>query len=147
MMTSRRRHNRAPLRRSSAPEKFLAGGLAVAVCAGIIGVIGYRSIQEDAESSAETTDVVAPSAQPGGVGSDEAATVVSTEGLTREQLDDYAEALAAEKHRLDVYRVELIRVAKELQGASETSVSTSTVPEQPSAGDTGAEDESAGADG
>ena len=43
MMTDRR-HSRAPLRRSSAPEKILAAGLATATCVGLVGVIGARTV-------------------------------------------------------------------------------------------------------
>lgn len=119
-MTDRRRHNRVPLGRSSTPEKILAGGLAAAVCVGIVGVIGVRSMDANAsvDSPAAPAEVAAPveSSIPASP-----EVVVSTDGLTREQLDAYAADLAAEKHRLDVYRVELARAARQLPSGEATS--------------------------
>ena len=59
MTTNPRRHSRAPLRRSSAPEKILSAGLAAATCVGIVGVIGVRTIDaNDTSSDVPDTDQV-----------------------------------------------------------------------------------------
>ena len=63
MTTSARRHSRAPLRRSSTPEKILSTGLAAATCVGIVGVIGMRTIDYNASASADTTTPAAAPAQ------------------------------------------------------------------------------------
>ena len=114
-MTSHRGHRRAPLRRTSAPERVLTAGLATATCVGLVGLIGVRTIEANPvadvapQTSTEATDgaAIVPVAAT--------APVTSSAGLTEAQLDAYAAQLATERQRLDEYRVKLTRTAKALK--------------------------------
>ena len=125
-MTDHRRHNRAPLRRSTTPQKILTSALAAATCVGIVGIIGIRTIDGNAAASAETSAVAvsAPTAAPAAAPA--AAVTTSAGGLTREQLDTYAASLAAEKVRLDAYRAKLIKTAHRLASLAEAAGRAST---------------------
>ena len=111
-MTDTRRHSRAPLRRSSTPDRILSAGLATAACIGVVGLLGVRTIEANA-ASAETGTTVDLAASP-------ADATITTEpttstGLTEAQLDAYAADLAKEKERLDAYRAKLVKTATKLQ--------------------------------
>lgn len=118
------RHHAAPMRarrgRSTA-DRVLSAGLATAACVGVVGVLGVRGFED---SSAAQQDVAT---QAGA-----ATLAVSSAGLTEAQLDTYAAQLAAEGAKLDAYRAQLTKVAKDLkkgaatQGASTTSGATAT---------------------
>ena len=113
-MTSRP-HRRAPLRRSSAPERILSAGLATATCVGIVGLVGARTIEANtasAESQQASADAVV---QPVAVIEPVALEPTTASGLTEADLDTYAAQLAAEKDRLDAYRAKLVKTAKKLQ--------------------------------
>jgi hypothetical protein len=110
MMTDRR-HSRAPLRRSSAPEKILAAGLATATCVGLVGVIGARTVAADSASGGESSSTTTPQPAP-----DTALVEPTTStGLTEADLDAYAAQLAAEREKLDAYRATLVKAGKKLQ--------------------------------
>ena len=113
-MTSRQ-HRRAPLRRSSTPERVLSAGLATATCVGIVGLVGARTIEANtasAKSQQASTEVVA---QPVTPVEQIAVEPTTASGLTEADLDAYAMQLAAEKDRLDAYRAKLIKTATKLQ--------------------------------
>ncbi len=129
-MTSQRGHRRAPLRRTSGPERVLTAGLATATCVGLVGLIGVRTIEANPvadvapQTSTEATDgaaIVPVSAT---------APVTSSAGLTEAQLDAYAAQLATERQRLDEYRVKLTRTAKALkrQIARQNATATWSAP-------------------
>ena len=115
MMTTDRRRSRAPLRRSSTPERILSAGLATATCVGVVGLLGARTIEANASSASEVgteqaeitpvSDSVAPSGAAG---------PTTSSGLTQADLDAYAADLAKEKERLDAYRAKLVKAAKKL---------------------------------
>lgn len=97
------RHMATPLRtrRHWTTDRIISAGLAVTACAGIVGVIGVRSIEDStAAQKAPATDVGASGAQ-----------AVSSAGLTEAQLDEYAAQLQAEATRLDAYRAKLAKLA------------------------------------
>ena len=108
MTTSR--HLAAPLRsrRRLSTDRIISTGLAVTACAGMVAVIGVRSM----EDSAATQQATAVDATAG---------TVSSTGLTEAQLDDYAAQLQAESARLDSYRDKLATVAATLTSAPATS--------------------------
>lgn len=113
-MTSR--HQRAPLRRSSTPERILTAGLATATCVGVVGLLGVRTIEANAASS-EAPAAVDLAVSPSDGSSASLAT--SSTGLTEAQLDAYAADLAREKERLDAYRAKLVKTAKKLSRQAE----------------------------
>jgi hypothetical protein len=131
-MTDRRR-NRAPMRRSSTPERILSAGLATATCVGVVGLLGARTIEANATSASEPSTEQVESAQA----SDPTATAVLAEpttasGLTQADLDAYAAALAKEKDRLDAYRAKLVRTAKKLKRQiAARNAAVATVPSRP----------------
>jgi hypothetical protein len=115
-MTRATRHSRAPLRRSSAPERILSAGLATATCVGVVGLLGARTIEANATASVpESSEVEASQAlEPVAL----AAEPTTSSGLTQADLDAYAAQLATEKDRLDAYRAKLVKTAKKLQKAA-----------------------------
>ncbi len=117
MTTSSRRHSRAPLRRSSAPEKIISAGLATATCVGIVGLIGVRTLDAKAAAPAPDVTVVEAPAQPAPVAQPLPSGVPATTstGLTQAQLDDYTAQLEAERVRLEAYRAKLVQAAHRLQ--------------------------------
>lgn len=135
MMTDRR-HSRAPLRRSSAPEKILAAGLATATCVGLVGVIGARTVAADSASGGESSSATTPQPAP-----DTALVEPTTStGLTEADLDAYAAQLAAEREKLDAYRATLVKAGKKLQrqaagltaaASGGSAASTSSTPARP----------------
>lgn len=132
-MTERQR-NRAPLRRSSTPERILSAGLATATCVGIVGLLGARTIEANASSTGESSseqveiaqvaDTVAPAT---------AAEPTTSSGLTQADLDAYAADLAQEQERLDAYRAKLVKTAKKLkrQIAAGNAAAAAVVPARP----------------
>ena len=105
-MTSARRHSRAPLRRSSAPERILSAGLATATCVGIVGLIGARTIEANASPTGSedySSEVAAaePATAVGTIASTPMVEPTTSTGLTQADLDAYAVQLAVEKDRLD----------------------------------------------
>jgi hypothetical protein len=115
MTTSR--HLAAPLRsrRRLSTDRIISTGLAVTACAGMVAVIGVRSM----EDSAATQQATAVDATAG---------TVSSTGLTEAQLDDYAAQLQAESARLDSYRDKLATVAATLTSAPATQQSPVAKP-------------------
>jgi hypothetical protein len=101
------RHHAQPMRarraRSTA-DRVLSAGLAAAACAGIVGVVGIRQVQD---SAAAQQDVAA---QAGA-----ATLAVSSTGLTQDQLDAYATQLQQESAALEAYRAQLVSVAEQLK--------------------------------
>jgi hypothetical protein len=106
MTTSR--HMATPLssRRHWTTDRIISAGLAVTACAGIVAVIGVRSIEDSA--AAQQTPAIDSSTTP----------AVSSAGLTEAQLDDYAVQLQDEAARLDAYRVKLTKAAKAANAAT-----------------------------
>ena len=99
---------RRPSRRGhSTTDKVVSAGLAVAACAGLIGVIAVRTGQDaqaaDAQASTEVTDSTLVAA-------------TTSTGLTQAQLDDYAAQLEAERIKLIDYRDRLALAAASLNG-------------------------------
>ena len=131
-MTDRRR-NRAPMRRSSTPERILSAGLATATCVGVVGLLGARTIEANASSASEPSTEQVESGQV----ADTAAPVLAAEpttstGLTQADLDAYAADLAKEKERLDAYRAKLVKTAKKLKRQIASQNAAAAVPAQPS---------------
>lgn len=131
-MTDRRR-NRAPMRRSSTPERIISAGLATATCVGVVGLLGARTIEANASSASEPSTEQVESGQA----TDTAAPVLAAEpttstGLTQADLDAYAAELAKEKDRLDAYRAKLVKTAKKLKRQIATQNAAAAVPAQPS---------------
>lgn len=113
-MTSTRSHGRAPLRRSSTPQRILSAGLATATCMGVVGLLGARTIEANT-ASAEQPDVAPPAEAPVvPVASSAQGVVTSSAGMKQADLDAYAAQLASEKERLDAYRAKLVKTAKKL---------------------------------
>jgi hypothetical protein len=111
-----RRHNRAPLRRSSTPERILSAGLATATCVGVVGLLGARTIEANASSPSELASEQVEAAQAvDSVTPVSAAEQTTSSGLTEADLDAYAADLAKEKERLDAYRAKLVKTAKKLK--------------------------------
>ena len=106
---SRQRTERRPRRGRSTTDRVVSSSLAVASCAGIVGLLGLRTAQ-DANSTQ-----VAP---------DPASTVapLSSAGLSQQQLDVYAAALEAERQQLVAYRDQLQVVAVQLTAARNSGV-------------------------
>lgn len=148
-MTDRRR-NRAPLRRSSTPERILSAGLATATCVGVVGLLGARTIEANASSAGEVSseqveltqvaDTAAPTA---------AAEPTTSSGLTQADLDSYAVSLAEEKERLDAYRAKLVKTAKKLkrQIAAGNAAAAAIVPARPSTSSSSGSGGSSGSSG
>jgi hypothetical protein len=108
MTTMTKSSIRRPSRRGhSTTDKVVSAGLAVAACAGLIGVIAVRTGQDaqaaDAQASTEVTDSTLVAA-------------TTSTGLTQAQLDDYAAQLEAERIKLIDYRDQLALAAASLQG-------------------------------
>jgi hypothetical protein len=113
------RHLAAPLRtrRHWTTDRIVSAGLAVTACAGIVGVIGVRSIEDSAAAQQVPAIDAASSGQ-----------AVSSAGLTEDQLDEYAAQLQAEATRLDAYRVKLRKAAAAVASAPQPTVKKSPKP-------------------
>lgn len=98
--------------RQGGADKIWAVGLAGATCIGLVGTVGVRAAQ-DAVASTNTPDPVVEVTSEAGDATQVA--VVSSTGLTEQQLDEYARALEAERVRLEAYHAELLDVAARLQ--------------------------------
>jgi len=122
-MTDTRRHSRAPLRRSSTPERILSAGLATAACIGVVGLLGVRTIEANAASTESGTNVDL-AVSPADATTASAAT--TSTGLTEAQLDAYAADLAREKERLDAYRAKLVKTANKLQRQADRQAATAS---------------------
>ncbi|MBK9738871.1 MAG: hypothetical protein IPO93_05075 [Actinobacteria bacterium] len=131
---SNQRHIASPLRsrRRSTADKIVSAGLATAACAGLVGVIGVRTIEQ---SVATQNDAAASTTTPGAAIPDSIPT--SASGLTEADLDAYAAQLAAESTKLDAYRTKLVKTAKKLQAAQNAaSQAVVVVPSTSSSGGT-----------
>lgn len=114
------RHMAAPLRtrRHWTTDRIISAGLAVTACAGIVGVIGVRSIEDSAAAQqAPATDAGASGTQ-----------AVSSAGLTEAQLDEYAAQLQAEATRLDAYRAKLAKAAETVASSPQPSAKKAPRP-------------------
>ena len=80
---------------------------------GVVGVIGVRSAQESsADAQKSSSQTVAPA------GSEvQEATVTTSNGLTRADLDVYAVQLEQERVKLEKYRAKLVLAAQALKQA------------------------------
>ena len=109
-MTTMTNHKiRRPSRNGhSAADKVVSASLAVAACAGLVGVIAVRTTQEaqasDAQANTEVTDATLVAA-------------TTSAGLTQAQLDEYAAQLEAERLKLIDYRDQLALAAAAINGA------------------------------
>ena len=101
-----------PRSRQGASDKIWAVGLAGATCIGLVGTIGVRAAQ-DAVASTNAADPLVEVISDATAASQVA--VVTSTGLTEQQLDEYARALEAERLRLEAYHAELLDVAARLQ--------------------------------
>lgn len=81
--------------RARVSDRLIASGLAVAACLGLAAVIGVRASQADGEPA-------------------EGLEPVTSDGLTRADVEAYAEQLADERLRLSTYREQLSSVAETL---------------------------------
>jgi hypothetical protein len=114
---NRSRHLASPMRTTrnrSTADRVISAGLATAACAGLIGVIGIRSMEQSAAAPSDTTATV-----------DASAPVVSSAGLTEAQLDSYAAQLQQESTKLDAYRAKLVKAAKQLTASATTAAAPS----------------------
>ncbi len=91
---------RSSRRRARVVDRVIASGLAVAACVGLVAVIGVRSSQVDGPP-VEGLEPVTP------------------DGLTRADVDAYAEQLADERLRLSTYREQLRSAAEALAAEME----------------------------
>lgn len=92
-----------PRTRGGAADKAWSIGLAGATCLGLVGLVGVRTITDASADAAPAAD------EP-----------TSSSGLTRADLDAYANALDAQSAQLDNYRVQLTEAAYQLQAAAGT---------------------------
>ena len=94
----------------STTDKVVSASLAVAACAGLVGVIAVRTSQEaqasDAQATTEVTDATLVAA-------------TTSSGLTQAQLDEYAAQLEAERLKLIDYRDQLALAAAAINGAAQ----------------------------
>lgn len=107
---TRNTSTRPSLRRTSTPERILSAGLATAACLGVVGLLGTRMV--DAQAATPAANQNAATSMPVLMNSTGA---TSQQGLTKADLDAYAALLTAEKNRLDDYRAQLVKAAKQLQ--------------------------------
>jgi cell division septation protein DedD len=105
-------------RRRWTTDRIISAGLAVTACAGIVGVIGVRSIEDSAAAQQTSPAEAAASATE----------VLSSAGLTEAQLDEYAAQLQAQAARLDAYRVKLTKAAKAVASAPQPAAKKSPRP-------------------
>jgi hypothetical protein len=135
-MTDRRR-NRAPMRRSSTPERILSAGLATATCVGVVGLLGARTIEANATSASVPSNEQVDTTLVDDTSTTTAlAEPTTASGLTQADLDAYAAALTKEKERLDAYRAKLVRTAKKLTrqiAAGNAAAAAAAIPSRPSA--------------
>jgi hypothetical protein len=111
MMTMTNPKVRRPSRRGySATDKVVSGSLAVAACAGLVGVIAVRTTQEaqasDAQANTEVSDATLVAA-------------TTSAGLTQAQLDEYAAQLEVERLKLIDYRDQLALAAAAINGSAQ----------------------------
>ena len=104
---------RRPSRRGySATDKVVSASLAVAACAGLVGVIAVRTTQEaqasDAQANTEVSDATLVAA-------------TTSAGLTQAQLDEYAAQLEVERLKLIDYRDQLALAAAAINGSAQQS--------------------------
>ncbi len=90
-----------PRSRGGAADKAWSIGLAGATCLGLVGLVGVRTITDASADAAPAMD-----------------DTTSSSGLTRADLDAYANALDAQSAQLDNYRVQLTEAALQLQAAT-----------------------------
>ena len=104
---------RRPSRRGySATDKVVSASLAVAACAGLVGVIAVRTTQDaqasDAQANTEVSDATLVAA-------------TTSAGLTQTQLDEYAAQLEVERLKLIDYRDQLALAAAAINGSAQQS--------------------------
>ncbi|CAB5016286.1 unannotated protein [freshwater metagenome] len=129
-MTNPRNSKSAPSphrksRRNSRADKIWSAGLAATTCIGIVGVIGVRSVEANADAAASqpaATDIALVSSN----------VPTTSTGLTQADLEAYAAALDAESAKLDSYRAALVDAANALQAASGQPVVQQPSVQQPS---------------
>jgi hypothetical protein len=98
--------------------KIISTGLAVATGVGIVGVIGFRTIEDAAaQSSPAASSVDANNAEVPNLG-----------GYSADQLQAYAQALTQEAARLSEYRDQLNKVAQQLAAQSGGSATVTSQP-------------------
>ncbi len=90
-----------PRIRGGAADKAWSIGLAGATCLGVVGLVGVRTITDTSADAAPAMDEA-----------------TSSSGLTRADLDAYANALDAQSAQLENYRVQLMEAAHQLQAAA-----------------------------
>ncbi|MFM8516076.1 MAG: hypothetical protein ACKOBJ_07450 [Actinomycetota bacterium] len=90
-----------PRTRGGAADKAWSIGLAGATCLGLVGLVGVRTITDTSVDAAPAVEEA-----------------TSSSGLTRADLDAYANALDAQSAQLDNYRVQLTEAGHQLQAAT-----------------------------
>lgn len=103
-----------PRTRGGAADKAWSIGLAGATCLGLVGLVGVRTITEASADDAPAME------EP-----------TSSSGLTRADLDAYANALDAQSAQLDNYRAQLTEAAYQLQSAAGSAGAEQQVVIQP----------------
>ena len=107
-------------KRHSTKERAIATGLATATCLGLVGLIGFKTLDSAAQASTGASD-----ATTGGT-----ATGASADQLAQyqAQLDQRAVQLQQYQQQLDQYRLQLAQVASALQG-EEGGISVPAAPQ------------------
>lgn len=110
-------------RGNTTAEKVLTAGLATAACIGVVGLLGTRMV-----SAQEANAAPAPDSTPVLLATPASTLVTSSSGMTQADLDSYAALLSAEKDRLDAYRAQLTKAAKQINAAAGGKQSAASRP-------------------
>jgi hypothetical protein len=111
-------------KRHSTKERAIATGLATATCLGLVGLIGFKTLDSAAQASTGASDATTGSATTG------ASAGASADQLSQyqAQLDQRAIQLQQYQQQLDQYRLQLTQIASALQG-EEGGISVPAAPQ------------------
>ena len=104
-------------KRGGTSDRIWSTGLAVATCAGLVGVVGVRTL-EAAPAEATIDPIPVANVEPTVATYATTQVAVSSSGITQAQLDQYAASLDAQRQELLAYRDQLAAAAKELRKAA-----------------------------
>jgi len=111
-------------KRHSTKERAIATGLATATCLGLVGLIGFKTLDNAAQASTGASDATTGGATTG------ASAGASADQLSQyqAQLDQRAIQLQQYQQQLDQYRLQLTQIAGALQG-EEGGISVPAAPQ------------------
>ena len=115
-------------KRHSTKERAIATGLATATCLGLVGLIGFKTLDSAAQASTGASDATTGGATTGAFAGASAGASADQLSQYQAQLDQRAIQLQQYQQQLDQYRLQLTQIASALQG-EEGGISVPAAPQ------------------